>query len=90
MRHNATAATACRTLTGLFASTSAVVMAYVGAISRTAQQRTERISFINAVIAASYIIGPTLGGLLHGISTMVRAARCVLSAVCCVLRMLCS
>ena len=70
----------CRTLTGLFASTSAVVMAYVGAISRTAQQRTERISFINAVIAASYIIGPTLGGLLHGISTMVRAACCTLRA----------
>lgn len=69
-------------LTGLFASTSAVVMAYVGAMSRTTAQRTERVSFINAVNAAAYVLGPTLGGLLHGISIMVR---CVLCDICCVL-----
>jgi hypothetical protein len=62
----------CRALTGVFASTVSVAQSYVGALSTTLEQRTQRVASLNAVMAVGYVCGPCIGGALHGIAAMVR------------------
>ena len=56
----------------MFAGTATCAQAYLGAISRSPEQRSSRVATMNAVSAVGYICGPGIGGALLVVGTMVR------------------
>lgn len=58
-------------MTGLFAGTVTCAQAYVGAISKTPEERSSRMATMQAATSIGYVCGPGVGGALLLIGTMV-------------------
>lgn len=61
--------------TGIFGGTITCAQAYVGAISHTPEERSSRITTMQAVQSIGYVCAPGIGGALCAVGAMVRPRR---------------